>query len=293
MNVEPKYGGRYLPENKSFAMQTIAHNTVTVDMRSHFGGEMSVSERFHGDRHFFDARDKNCQVMSAKAASLYEGVTMQRTAMMVRDARFVKPVVVDIVRVLSEQKHTYDLPFYYMGHLISTNVKYRPFSEQLEPLGGTNGYQHLWKEAEGQGAGTVQVSWLAGERYYTVSSAADMSTRVAFVRIGASDPNFNLRHEPGFILRQHAASHVFASVIEPHGRWDGTREFSENARSAIRSVRVRLATEAATAVEIEGNDSWRWIVLVNNGTASDSVVSSVVIDGARYDWKGNTHIVKQ
>ncbi|HEX9973928.1 MAG TPA: heparinase II/III family protein, partial [bacterium] len=31
INIEPKFGGRYLRENKSYAMQTIAHNTVTVD----------------------------------------------------------------------------------------------------------------------------------------------------------------------------------------------------------------------------------------------------------------------
>ena len=31
INIEPKYGGRYFPENDSYAKQTIAHNTVVVD----------------------------------------------------------------------------------------------------------------------------------------------------------------------------------------------------------------------------------------------------------------------
>jgi len=34
INIEPKFGGRYLPENDSYAMQTIAHNTVVVDQKS-------------------------------------------------------------------------------------------------------------------------------------------------------------------------------------------------------------------------------------------------------------------
>ena len=31
VNIEPKFGGRYLDENKSYARQTINHNSVTVD----------------------------------------------------------------------------------------------------------------------------------------------------------------------------------------------------------------------------------------------------------------------
>ena len=38
LNIEQKNGGRYLPENTSWAKQTIAHNTVVVDERSHFDG---------------------------------------------------------------------------------------------------------------------------------------------------------------------------------------------------------------------------------------------------------------
>ena len=40
-----KFGGRYLPENKSYALQTIAHNTVTVDGRSNYGGDYDTAVR--------------------------------------------------------------------------------------------------------------------------------------------------------------------------------------------------------------------------------------------------------
>ena len=39
INIEPKSGGRYLPENDTYAMQTIAHNTVVVDETTQNGGK--------------------------------------------------------------------------------------------------------------------------------------------------------------------------------------------------------------------------------------------------------------
>src|SRR3546814_10351649 len=41
LNVEAKHGGRYLPENDSWASTTIAHNTLVVDEQSHFAGDRS------------------------------------------------------------------------------------------------------------------------------------------------------------------------------------------------------------------------------------------------------------
>ena len=291
INVEPKYGGRYLPETKSFAMQTIAHNTVTVDQKSHFDGKMSVSEKYHADRHFFSASDPNYQVMSAKADHVYEGVRMQRTVALVKDPSFSKPVILDVFRIDAESEHTYDLPFYYMGHLINTNVRYRSFDKQRSALGSSNGYQHLWNEAEGVASGTVQVSWMSGNRYYTVTSSADSSTMVHFVRIGASDPNFNLRTEAAFMLRTKDRSHVFASVIEPHGAWDGIKEFSSGARPEISAVRVLASDKNLTAIEVEGKGT-HWLFFVANGESNDQREYSYVHRGVRHTWRGNSHLVR-
>ena len=38
LNVVQKWGGRYLPENKTFARMTVAHNTLVVDEKSQFNG---------------------------------------------------------------------------------------------------------------------------------------------------------------------------------------------------------------------------------------------------------------
>ena len=39
LNVETKFGGRYLPENNSWAQQTVAHNCVTVDGQTQSGAD--------------------------------------------------------------------------------------------------------------------------------------------------------------------------------------------------------------------------------------------------------------
>ena len=40
VNIEQKGGGNYLKENKTWAKQTIAHNTITQNETSHFNGEV-------------------------------------------------------------------------------------------------------------------------------------------------------------------------------------------------------------------------------------------------------------
>ncbi len=292
VNVDPKYGGRYLPENKSFAMQTIAHNTVTVDEQSHYQGRISLSEKYHADRNFFSAGDKHLQVMSAKCSNAYAGVEMQRTVLMIQDSSIQKPLIVDIFKVDGNKEHTFDLPFYYMGQFIQSNIKYTAFSEQQKPLGSANGYQHLWKEAEATANGMVQFSWLSGNRFYSVSSAADSQTNVFLTRIGANDPDFNLRRDAAVILRKKSRSSVFASVIEPHGLWDGTIEISRNSSSSIANVTVAASDEQGTIVRIDWKPDHHWFVMVSNGSPSETAQHTMNVNGTVYSWIGNTAVQK-
>jgi hypothetical protein len=287
INVEPKFGGRYLPENKTYALQTIAHNTVTIDGQSQFQGKIEMAERHHPERYFFSTGDSMFQVMSAMENNAYPGVKMLRTVALVRDPRIGKPVILDLFRIVSDEQHTYDLPFCYLGHFLATNANYTPFTKQRVPLGSANGYQFLWKEAEGRASGSVRFEWMTGERYYTLISACDTTTEIIWTRLGANDPNFNLRNEPAVMLRQKAKSHLFASVIEAHGKWDGVKEFSEGAVSTIQSVGVLASTDEGSVVEVRGKDSLRWIFLVANGTASETATHAITAGGIEYRWTGN------
>jgi len=292
VNVEQKYGGRYLPENDSWAKQTVAHNTVTVDGRSHYGGVYKVAQQNHADRHFFSTSDPDIQVMSAKAEGVYQGVSMQRTMAMVRDTAMPKPILIDVFRIDSKQEHQYDLPLYYMGQFIHTNVPYKACDSIRTRIGDANGYQHLWKEAEGKADGAVSFTWLAGKRYYSITSAADSSTRVIFTRIGAWDPNFNLRGDQGMMLRRSAASTVFATVIESHGTFEPVNEISSGATGRVDDVRVLASTGEGTIVEISGKGSLHWIFAVTNKEASNESQHAISVSGKTYSWKGNYKIWK-
>ena len=291
LNVETKDGGKYLPETKTFTRQTIAHNTISVDGKSDYEGKESISEKNHCDKHFFSCTDSNFQIMSAKVSNAYPGVQMQRTMAMINDNSFSRPIIVDIFKVDSKEQHQYDLPFYYMGQLTYTNINYKPNDKKMIALGNKNGYQHLWNEAEGQTDSTFSFSWLQGNRYYSVITNADSATKIYFVRIGAGDPNFNLRHEPGVILRRNGNSMIFASVIEPHGLWDGVNEFSADATSKIKNVNVLASNNEFTAIQIIGNN-FSWLLLVNNGEAKDNVKHEITLNNKKYTWIGNYSLRK-
>lgn len=292
LNVETKYGGRYLPENKTWAKQTVAHNTVVVDERSHFDGKEGVSEQHHGVRHFFSANDAALQSMSATVSNVAPGVQMQRTQLMIPDARFAKPLVVDIVRVTADREHQYDLPFYYIGQIVNTNVKYTAHGARREALGTANGYQHLWVEADGPADGPAQVTLLNGRRYYTLTTAADSGTHVYFTRIGANDPNFNLRSEPGLLFRRRAQETVFATTLEPHGVFDPIKEFSIGLHPTITGVRVLASDDEGTIVELTGRDGFRWNVMVTNRASNASAEHTIEVKGATWRWKGDVGVVR-
>jgi hypothetical protein len=288
INIEPKFGGRYLPENDSYAKQTIAHNTVVVDQQSQSNGVYKVDEAKHGERHFFDASNPNVQVMSARADGFYDGVGMERTMFLLRDARLEHPVVVDLYRIRSSKEHRYDLPLHYRGQLISTSVRYMPATEAQAALGKQAGYQHIWDEAAGtSNDSTVRLTWLTGNRYYSAMTAGGGVTFVVFGRIGAGDPNFNLIPEPMMIVSRESADQLFATVIEPHGYFSEKEERSVDARGKLQQVRVIATTADASVVEVTGANGLQWTIMVNDGPASATQHHTVTAGGQTYEWTGN------
>ncbi len=225
--------------------------------------------------------------MSARADRHYDGVRMQRTMLLLRDARLRYPVVVDLYRLASAAEHTYDYPIHFRGQLIATGVKYRADMARREPLGTAYGYQHIWKEAAGTTDEPVRLTWLDGNRYYTATTAAAPGTEVIFGRTGANDPNFNLISEPMMIVRRRAAEHVFASVIEPHGYWSEAQERSEQARPRLQNVRVIGHNGEGSVVEVTGEGGLRWLVMVTNGAASTTAAHRLTFGGETYEWTGN------
>jgi oligo-alginate lyase len=292
LNVVQKFGGRYLPENDSYAKQTVAHNTVVVNMQSQFKGKRSDSQKHHSERYIFSADDKDFQYVSAVENNAYKGVKMHRTMALVNDELLMRPVIVDIYKVDSDKNNTYDMPFYYMGQFISSNFEYNPFTTQRTIMGNDNGYQHLWKEAEAELKSTSQVTWLNGERFYTLTSNTDKGDEFFFTRIGASDPNYNLRNDAGLMIRKRGGNKIFASILEPHGRFNPILEYTKNSHSTFTDIKVLHSDDNYVVVNIIGGDKIDWIMAVSLTDAAEDKSHSMNINEKEINWVGPVAIIK-
>ena len=107
-----KYGGRYLPENESYAKQTVAHNTVVVDETSHFNGDVSVGNANAPTLDFFETTDKGT-VSAGSIDTAYAGVQLSRTLALVNLPDLSRTIAIDIFNVIADQAHQLDLPLHY------------------------------------------------------------------------------------------------------------------------------------------------------------------------------------
>jgi hypothetical protein len=287
VNIGQKGGGNYLPENTTFAKQTIAHNTLILNETSHFGGSYDIGSQHHSDLRFFDASNDEVQVVSAIEKNAYPGTVMQRTMAMIKDQEFEKAFVLDLFRITSEKKNQYDLPFYYFGQVLQTSFDYES-PKFLKPLGDKNGYQHLYLEAKGQAnSENAQFSWMNDNEFFTLTTATEKQDEILLTRIGANDPKFNLRKDPAIMLRRPAAKNtLFASVIEPHGSYNPVSESARNSNSHIAKLEVLQDDENYTAVSIETVKGSNRLFIVSNNKTEPSAEHSVTINGKDYNWSG-------
>lgn len=256
INIEQKWGGRYLPENKSYAAQTVAHNTVVVDEKSHYDGKEDAAEKYHAEKLFSSTGNPAVQVVSAKETHAYPDVSLQRTLYLLQ-LPTGKKVIVDFFNAASASRHQYDLPFQYNGQVIKTSFKYDASATAQKPLGTKNGYQYLWKEAEAAVHDSLaQFTFLNGRTYYTVSSLIQDSAQVMFTRTGANDPDFNLRREPSCIIRKRGTNQRFVNVVEIHGQFDPVSEFSTNSYPSVREIKLWQDDGEYTVAEVRmGGDA--------------------------------------
>ncbi|HGY9584284.1 TPA: heparinase II/III family protein [Vibrio harveyi] len=286
VNVEPKFGGRYIPENKSYCKQTVAHNTVTVDQKTQNNFDTALAETKFGSKHFFKADDEKLQGMSGRISGYYNGVDMQRSIILAELPELEKPLVIDVYRIEADQEHQYDLPVHYSGQIIRTDFEY-DVESTLRPMGEDNGYQHLWNIGSGQVEGSSLVSWLHDNSYYSLITSATNGSKVFFTRTGANDPDFNLKSEPALILRQSGQNHVFASVLETHGYFNESIEASVGARGLVESVTVVGNNEVGTVIRLQTTTGNAYLFAICNlDEDKQNAAHRVEFDGVAYTWEG-------
>ncbi|MFK8009570.1 MAG: heparinase II/III family protein [Saprospiraceae bacterium] len=296
VNIDQKGGGRYLKENHSYAKQTIAHNTLVVNEISHYEGKVKDAEAHHPDQYFFDVKNPNIQAVSAKDIHAYADATMHRTLVLLKDESFRNPILIDVFRVESEKENQYDLPTWFHGHLLSTNFDYAAQTQRLTTLGNGHGYQHIWEEANGKSTGKGnQVTWFAHQgdgggqvrgKVFTMTTSSEKNDELIFARVGANDPNFNLRHDPVFIQRRKGGNSVFASVIESHGTYDPVSETPLNPFPSLKSVEVIHDSKKYTVIQIVHQTGKMWTLAISNKDASEQTKHQVKIGKEMLEWKG-------
>lgn len=132
------YGNR---EHLTWANQTIAHNTVTVDevaqypqgTRNSIWAADSAGKPSVGRLIFFHAGER-LKAMRADCNNAYEGVVLDRTVALVDSYLF------DIYRVRSKDEHQYDYALHIDGELSAFSLK---LEKQPGVLSSNRGYAHI------------------------------------------------------------------------------------------------------------------------------------------------------
>lgn len=250
VNVEPKFGGRYVPENNGYAKKTVAHNTVVVDEGCQNLGDKERAAAHFGHTHFFLGSGQY-QGMSAFADDYWPGVNQQRTVLLLSLPQCERPLLVDLFALYSDSRHQYDYCLHTLGQIIHCN-RALTTEPTRSPLGVSQGYEYLWRCASAEVPASLgaQLSWLCADSFYTLTSAMQQPGELIVARSGASDPAFNLREEPAWLLRTHAQNTLFANVLECHGEFDESREVSRQARGNVREVIIEEHTPTRTVILI-------------------------------------------
>ncbi len=286
LNIEAKEGGRYLPENESWAKQTIAHNTLVVNETSHFGADGKLGET-RAPRQIAFVGEGATQLSTAEMVGAYPGVRFRRTLAQLKVEGFTDPIVIDLLKVDGDKPARYDLPLHYAGHIIDVGFALKSNVAERPVLGKANGYQHLWVDAVGTpGADDATLTWLLDGRFYTYRMLPPEGARVILAESGANDPHFNLRREPVLIERLDGAEDAtFVAMLEPHGVYDPSAETTVGSHSRIAALRRTRASDAdVVTVQLEDD---RVIRLAIADDADPAKAHHATVDGQRLEWTGH------
>lgn len=284
LNVEAKQGGRYLPENDSWASATVAHNTLVVDGKSQFDGKWRVGEN-HPAQQLSAGLDGPTRWSIGAIDQAYKGVAIRRALVMLDVDGLAEPLILDILHASSSGRHVYDLPLHFSGHIIDSDIDFARNLAERPVLGSAHGYQHLWVDGEGSKAGKARLTWMKASRFYSYHALPPAGARYLVVESGANDPEFNLRREPALIQRVEGATDArFVGLLEPHGSYDASAETVVASSARVAGLDHRRV-EDADLVIVTLVDGRRIAVAVASDVAAGAA-HRIALDGRQFGWTG-------
>lgn len=291
LNIEAKEGGRYLPENESWAKQTIAHNTLVVDEQSNFGGDVKLASAHAPTQDAYVQKD-GLQLSTGSIDTAFADVAITRTMALVEMPGSEHPIVVDVLNAASGGEHQYDLPLHYMGQIMRVGFELESFTDRRPVLGADNGYQHIWVDAQGAPASSESafVTWLLDDRFYTARWVPQDGAETILAESGANDASFNLRREPMLLQRVKVAGGTsFVTLLEPHGKFDGSAERTTLSDSLVAGVKHHRVDGADIVTITMKNGARRTLAISHN--SDEAAAHSVTVDGTEYSWTGFAAVI--
>lgn len=288
VNVATKDGGRYLKENKTWAKQTIAHNTMVVNETSDFNLNLKKAEANSPHLLFYDISDPDFQIFSAVDSASYDHVVLHRTMVLTKIGK--DPVVLDIFNCTSNvDGNTFDYALHYKGQPTAFSFDLTPSLTEKKVMGEKNGYQHLWGDAVSKDFDSQDVAsftFLEKERFYTISTVVDDHSKIYLTQLGANDPNFNLRNERGLIIRNsNKKNQLSFTAIEQHGRYVSSQEYSRGSEPDINDMSIVYQDQDKAVFRYEAGKHSILVLLCLNPEKAEAK-KEVVINGQKLSWKG-------
>ncbi len=289
LNVTAKEGGRYLPENNTWAKQTIAHNTLVLDEKSNFNGNLNDAEAGNPEIIFSDLKNPKIQIVSATDKNCYQGTTLNRTlALFKMEGR---TYLIDLFNIKNEKSAQLDLPIYFNGQILSTNFQYsRP--QQYKILGENNGYQHLIIDAKANELPTTtNITWMKGTGFYSISTLASSNTEFYVTRLGANDPDYNLRNQMGLLFRfPNSKNKKLLSVYEIHGNYNPVSEAVNHSEGSVQNLELIEGENEKVAVLLRLKNK-KTIQLLLDLKFTNSTNNHLEVNDKSMSWDGNFRLL--
>lgn len=293
LNIEAKRGGRYLPENKSYARHTIAHATVTVDEKSQNKSIVDLSEENSSQLIYQSMESERLQLVIAADTTAYEGVDMTRSITIVNDSTTSdRPFIIDIYDLDSATAHQYDYNFPFYGDIIDTQFDYRrPEGRQI--FGTDNGYEHL--EVLGKGSplknsSTTAFTFLQEQRFYTITTTTSPNSQLFITQTGANDPDFNLNIQRQYLVRErNKKQHTFVSIIEPHGFFNPIKETVAQPKALVENLTHTREGDYDVITFKVGEELYLYTLSRKQHNHKNHTIN---YNGSSYSWEASHQLIK-
>ncbi|AGC75457.1 alginate lyase [Nonlabens dokdonensis] len=294
LNIEAKRGGRYLPENKTYAQHTISHAAVVLDEKSQYKGNVKYSEEYVSQLVKTDVAGERLQVTIAMDTMAYSNTSLSRSITMVNEPAISdRPFIIDLYHIDSKTGHQMDMNFPFYGDIIDTQFEYtRPVNKTV--LGTDNGYNHLEVLAKGSpnaNSENTKFTFLQAQRFYTITSITDSNTELFITQTGANDPEFNLNIQRQYLLRQPKgdSTHTFVNIIEPHGFFNPIQETVAQPKSVISDVKHEQQNGCDIVTFKAGEDLYLYTLSRKRDNQKNHTIT---YNGNSYSWEGPHQLIK-